>query len=86
MCASRVGLPQCLGGGWRVKELKHSIFTRCHSHSAGIINTQTHSHTYLRACAACVRGRGCAHADTRSAKRGNHCGAQVSRSLLESRG
>lgn len=39
MCASRVHLLQ-----WsRVKELKRSIFTRCHSHRARIINRQTHS-------------------------------------------
>lgn len=39
MCASRVHLLQ-----WsRVKELKCSIFTHCHSHRARIINTQTQS-------------------------------------------
>ncbi len=31
---------------WGLSELRCSIFTRCHSHTGRIINTQTHSHTY----------------------------------------
>lgn len=38
-----------------MKELKHSIFTHCHSHSGRIINTQTHSHTYcMHALCVCM--------------------------------
>ena len=39
-----------------------SIFTRCHSHSAGIINTQTHSHT------CCMRAQGCVSLHVREVK------------------
>lgn len=48
---------------WGVTELKRSIFTRCHSHSGRIINTQTHSHTYWVRALGCVRPH-CVHADT----------------------
>lgn len=57
MCASRVHVLLCSGG---VKELKRSIFTRCHSYSGRIINTQTHSHTSCMHAAL----RSCGHADT----------------------
>lgn len=47
---------------WGVTELKRSIFTRCHSHSGRIINTQTHSHTYWVRALCCVWPH-CVHAD-----------------------
>lgn len=39
MCAIACSVAMVVGVGRELEELKRSIFTRCHSHSARIINT-----------------------------------------------